>query len=404
MPTHTLLFIGGEWTPGSTGETFETVDPATRGEVLGTAAAATEADVDAAVEAATRAFADPAWRGMTPSARGRMLWRIADLIGQHADQLGELESRTRASRSISPAGAWPVPPTCFRYFAGWTTKLTGVTSPVSFPGMLHYTSREPVGDCALITPWNFPLSIAVWKLAPALAAGNAAILKPAEQTPLTTVRLTDLCVEAGVPAGVVNVLTGGPEVGQALVAHDGVDKVSFTGSTAVGREIVRTSAGNLKRVSLELGGKNASIVLQDADIDRRSVATCSGAGQQRTGLRGVQSFLCRRAPGRRVHRKARGRDVRQQPGRTARDRGAGECRLPEILASAAGGPAGPHRQVLDIHLQLAAHDPRDEHPGQVDLVRTQRAHLDDLVHFGDGHPGRLREADGPAGRGRYSRR
>jgi aldehyde dehydrogenase (NAD+)/betaine-aldehyde dehydrogenase len=154
-----------------------------------------------------------------------------------------------------------------RYFAGWCTKITGVNSPVSIPGMLHYTRREPVGVCALITPWNFPLSIAVWKLAPALATGNTVILKPAEQTPLTTLRLAELCAAAGVPAGVVNCLTGGPAVGRMLVAHDGVDKVSFTGSTEVGREIVRASAGNLKRVSLELGGKAPSIVMKDADID-----------------------------------------------------------------------------------------------------------------------------------------
>jgi aldehyde dehydrogenase (NAD+)/betaine-aldehyde dehydrogenase len=266
MATHALLFIGGEWTPGSAGETFETVDPAT-GEVLGTAVAATAADVDAAVEAATRAFADPAWRDMTPSARGRLLWRIADLIEEHADELGELESKDQGQSVAFARGSMAGAADMFRYFAGWTTKITGVTSPVSIPNMLHYTKREPVGVCALITPWNFPLSIAVWKLAPALAAGNTVILKPAEQTPLTTVRLAELSAEAGVPAGVVNVLTGGPDVGKALVAHDGVDKVSFTGSTEVGREIVRASAGNLKRVSLELGGKNASIVLKDADIE-----------------------------------------------------------------------------------------------------------------------------------------
>jgi acyl-CoA reductase-like NAD-dependent aldehyde dehydrogenase len=266
MATHGQLFIGGEWTAGSAGKTFETVDPAT-GEVLGTVVEATAADVDAAVEAATRAFADPAWRGMTPSARGRLLWRIADLVEQHAGELGELESRDQGQSVAFARGSMAGAADMLRYFAGWCTKITGVTSPVSIPGMLHYTKREPVGVCALITPWNFPLSIAVWKLAPALAAGNTVILKPAEQTPLTTLRLAELCAEAGVPAGVVNCLTGGPEVGRALVEHAGVDKVSFTGSTEVGREIVRASAGNLKRVSLELGGKNASIVLADADID-----------------------------------------------------------------------------------------------------------------------------------------
>jgi acyl-CoA reductase-like NAD-dependent aldehyde dehydrogenase len=266
MATHCQLFIGGEWTAGSGGKTFETLDPAT-GEVLGTAVEATAADVDAAVEAATRAFADPAWRDMTPSARGRLLWRIADLVEAHADELGELESRDQGQSVMFAKGSMAGAADMLRYFAGWCTKITGVTSPVSVPGMLHYTRREPVGVCALITPWNFPLSIAVWKLAPALATGNTVILKPAEQTPLTTVRLAELCAEAGVPAGVVNCLTGGPEVGRRLVEHTGVDKVSFTGSTEVGREIVRASAGNLKRVSLELGGKNASIVMKDADID-----------------------------------------------------------------------------------------------------------------------------------------
>jgi aldehyde dehydrogenase (NAD+)/betaine-aldehyde dehydrogenase len=155
----------------------------------------------------------------------------------------------------------------FRYFAGWTTKLEGRTSPVSIPGVMHYTRREPVGVCALITPWNFPLMIASWKLAPALACGNAVILKPAEQTSLTSVRLAELCGEAGFPPGVVNLLTGGPAVGAALVRHAGVDKVSFTGSTEVGREILRASAGNLKRTTLELGGKAPMIVARDADID-----------------------------------------------------------------------------------------------------------------------------------------
>ena len=221
MAVHGQLFIGDGWTPGSSGETFETLDPAT-GEVLGTAVESSAADVDAAVDAATRAFADPAWRGMTPSARGRLLWRIADLVEEHADELGELESRDQgqsvAFARFSMGGAADM----LRYFAGWCTKITGVNSPVSIPGMLHYTRREPVGVCALITPWNFPLSIAVWKLAPALAAGNTVILKPAEQTPLTTLRLAELCAEAGGPAGVVNCLTGGPAVGRMLVAHDGV--------------------------------------------------------------------------------------------------------------------------------------------------------------------------------------
>ncbi|GAA4434022.1 aldehyde dehydrogenase DhaS [Georgenia halophila] len=266
MTSNGQLFIGGEWTAGAGTTTFETLDPAT-GQTLGTAVEATEADVDAAVEAATRAFADPGWRGMQPSARGRLLWRLADLVEEHAGELGELESKDQGQSVGFAQGSMAGAADMLRYFAGWCTKLAGTVSPVSVPGMLHYTRREPVGVCALITPWNFPLSIAVWKLAPALAAGNTVIVKPAEQTPLTTLRLAELCAEAGVPAGVVNVLTGGPEVGRRLVEHDGVHKVSFTGSTDVGREIVRASAGNLKRVSLELGGKAPSIVMKDADID-----------------------------------------------------------------------------------------------------------------------------------------
>ncbi|MFC7405146.1 aldehyde dehydrogenase family protein [Georgenia alba] len=266
MTTDGQLYISGEWTAGSAGATFETIDPAT-GEVLGTAIEATEDDVDAAVEAARRAFADPAWHGMTPSARGRLLWKIADLVEAHADELAELESKDQGQSVGFARGTMAGAADMLRYFAGWCTKITGTVSPVSIPGMLHYTRREPVGVCALITPWNFPLAIAVWKLAPALAAGNTVVLKPAEQTPLTTTRLVQLCEEAGVPAGVVNLVTGGPQVGRRLVEHDGVDKVSFTGSTEVGREIVRASAGNLKRVSLELGGKAPSIVMKDADLD-----------------------------------------------------------------------------------------------------------------------------------------
>jgi acyl-CoA reductase-like NAD-dependent aldehyde dehydrogenase len=266
MATHTQLLIDGEWTGGTGNTTFETLDPAT-GEVLGTAVEATAADVDAAVQAASRAFRDPAWSGMTPAARARLLWRIADLVEQNAAELGELESRDQGQSVAFAKGSMAGAAEMLRYFAGWCTKITGATSPVSIPGMLHYTRREPVGVCALITPWNFPLTIAVWKLAPALAAGNTVVLKPAEQTPLSTARLAQLCVEAGVPDGVVNLVSGGPKVGRQLVEHAGVDKVSFTGSTEVGRSIVSASAGNLKRVSLELGGKAPSIVMADADID-----------------------------------------------------------------------------------------------------------------------------------------
>lgn len=268
MDIRTRLYIGGEWfDSGSAGE-FNTLDPATN-EVIGVSPEAGQQEVDAAVQAARAALEDPEWRDMTPAARGRLLWRIGDLIDEHADELAELETRDQGqplsvARNVNIAGAAEH----FRYYAGWCTKIEGATSPVSWANMLHYTRREPVGVCALITPWNFPFMIASFKVAPALACGNTVILKPAEQTPLTSFRLAEICEQAGVPLGVVNLLTGGPEVGKALVAHDGVDKVSFTGSTEVGRHILTASAGNLKRVTLELGGKAPSIIAKDADIDQ----------------------------------------------------------------------------------------------------------------------------------------
>ncbi|MBL1102011.1 aldehyde dehydrogenase family protein [Streptomyces sp. 205] len=271
------LFIGGEWADASGGGQFETTDPAT-GRPLGLVADAGGADVDAAVAAARSALEDPAWAGLSPAERARMLWRIADLIEANADELAELETRDQGqplsiARDVSVTAAAEH----FRYYAGWVTKIEGETSPVSFPGVFQYTRREPVGVCALITPWNFPLMIASWKLAPALACANTVVIKPAEQTPLTTLRLAELIQHAGVPAGVVNVLTGGPRTGQALVAHPDVDKVSFTGSTEVGREIVRASADNLKRVSLELGGKAPAVVLPDADLDAAVAGCLQGA-------------------------------------------------------------------------------------------------------------------------------
>jgi acyl-CoA reductase-like NAD-dependent aldehyde dehydrogenase len=271
------LLIGGEWVPAGSGRVFPTVDPAT-GEVLATVAEAAPEDVDAAVTSARAALADPAWAGLTPAARARLLWRVADLVEANAAELAELETRDQGQPlGISTAVSVAATAEHFRYYAGWTTKIQGESEPVSFPGVFQYTRREPVGVCALITPWNFPLMIASWKIAPALACGNTVVVKPAEQTPLTTLRLGELIAEAGVPAGVVNILTGGPEVGRRLVEHSDVDKVSFTGSTAVGREIVRAAAGNLKRVSLELGGKAPTVVLADADIDQAVGGCLMGA-------------------------------------------------------------------------------------------------------------------------------
>ncbi|XUL93936.1 aldehyde dehydrogenase family protein [Streptomyces galilaeus] len=271
------LFIDGEWQSAASGAEFETLDPAT-GQPYATVSDAGAADVDAAVRGARAALDSPEWAGLAPAQRARILWRIGDLIDEHADELAELETRDQGqplgvSRSVSVAGAAEH----FRYYAGWVTKIYGETAPMSFPGVLQYTKREPVGVCALITPWNFPLMIATWKIAPALACGNTVIVKPAEQTPMSTVRLVELCREAGLPAGVINLLTGGPEAGRALVEHPGVDKVSFTGSTETGRAIVRSSAGNLKRVSLELGGKAPSIVLPDADLNAAVTGCLQGS-------------------------------------------------------------------------------------------------------------------------------
>lgn len=271
----TRLLIGGEWLPA--GETFPTVNPAT-GETITDVAAASESDVDNAVAAARAAMRDPAWVDLPKPELGKLLWRLADLIEADADALARLESQDNGqpyevARYANVAGTVEH----FRYYAGWATKIEGSTVALSNPDVFHYTRREPIGVCALITPWNFPLMIAAWKLAPALATGNAVILKPAEQTPLTAVRLAELCVAAGFPPGTVNLLTGGPVVGQRLVGHRGVDKVSFTGSTSVGKEILRASSGNLKRVTLELGGKTPMIIAKDADIDAAVTGAVQGA-------------------------------------------------------------------------------------------------------------------------------
>ncbi|WP_328784434.1 aldehyde dehydrogenase family protein [Streptomyces canus] len=271
------LFIGGEWQAAASGAEFETLDPAT-GQPHAQVSLAGAADADAAVRAARAALENPEWAGLTPARRARILWRIGDLIEEHAEELAELETRDQGQPlGISMAVSVAAAAEHFRYYAGWVTKIYGETAPLSFPGVLQYTKREPVGVCALITPWNFPLMIASWKIAPALACGNTVIVKPAEQTPMTTVRLVELCRAAGVPDGAINLLTGGPEAGRALVEHPGVDKVSFTGSTETGRDIVRASAGNLKRVTLELGGKAPSLVLPGADLDAAVAGCLQGA-------------------------------------------------------------------------------------------------------------------------------
>jgi aldehyde dehydrogenase (NAD+) len=269
------LLINGEWIDGS--RSFDTINPATD-EVLTQIAEASATDVDRAVQAARAAFDDEAgkWRKMSASERGRLLWKIADLLEQHIDEISELETLDNGkpifeSRYVD----MPMVIDVFRYFAGWATKITGETVN-TFENAFTYTLREPVGVVGAITAWNFPLLLASWKLAPALACGNTVVIKPAEQTPLTMLRFAELAMEAGLPAGVLNVITGGPEAGQALVQHPGVDKVAFTGSTMVGKEIMRNAADTLKRVTLELGGKSPNIVFADSDIDNAVKGAING--------------------------------------------------------------------------------------------------------------------------------
>jgi len=264
------LFINGQWCDAASGKTFETPNPAT-GETLARVAEGDAEDIDRAVRAARRAFEEGPWGRMSPSERGRIIWRIGDLILEHADELAQLESLDNGKPfAVAQAADVPLAADLFHYMAGWATKIEGNTINISVPYMpganFHsYTLREPVGVVGQIIPWNFPLLMAAWKLGPALATGNCVVLKPAEQTPLTALRLAELIAEAGVPDGVVNVVTGfGETAGAALAAHDDVDKVAFTGSTEVGRLIVKAAAGNLKKVTLELGGKSPNIVFEDA--------------------------------------------------------------------------------------------------------------------------------------------
>src|SRR5579862_964017 len=260
------LLIDGQWVEGA--KHFDTINPAT-GEVLTRIVDASTEDVDRAVQAARRAFDDRngPWRKMSAGQRGQLLWRLADLVEKNIDELSELETLDNGkpifeSRYVD----MPMVVGVLRYYAGWASKIHGETVNTS-EAAFTYTLREPVGVVGLIIPWNFPLLLVSWKLGPALACGNTAVIKPAEQTPLTTLRFGDLAIEAGVPAGVLNIVTGGPEAGKAIVRHPGIDKIAFTGSTAVGKEIMRGSADTLKRVTLELGGKSPNIVFADSDID-----------------------------------------------------------------------------------------------------------------------------------------
>ncbi|MBN9415182.1 betaine-aldehyde dehydrogenase [bacterium SCN 62-11] len=264
------LLIDNQWVSPASGKTFEVLNPATE-EVVAQVSQAGAEEVELAVAAARRAFAEGSeWRRMSASDRGKLIWKLADLIEQNLEEFAELESLDNGKPiSVARVADVPLAVDLFRYMAGWSTKIEGNTIPISVPGAEYfsYTLRDPVGVVAQIIPWNFPLLMAAWKLGPALATGCTVILKPAEQTPLSALRLGELFLEAGFPKGVVNILTGFGDTGAALAAHNDVDKVAFTGSTEVGRLIVKAAGeSNLKKVTLELGGKSPNIVFADADL------------------------------------------------------------------------------------------------------------------------------------------
>ncbi|HUJ96097.1 MAG TPA: aldehyde dehydrogenase family protein [Terriglobales bacterium] len=267
------MLINGEWVEAASGKTFATYNPATGG-VLAHVAEGDREDIDRAVKAARAAFDSGPWPKMTSSERGRLIWKLADLLEQNLQEFAELETLDNGKPlKVARVADVPLAVDLFRYMAGWATKIEGNTIPITVPyapgaKFLAYTLREPVGVAGQIIPWNFPLLMAAWKLGPALAAGCTVILKPAEQTPLSCLRLGELVQEAGIPSGVVNIVPGfGETAGAALAAHPHVDKIAFTGSTEVGKLILQAAAGNLKKVSLELGGKSPNVVFGDADMD-----------------------------------------------------------------------------------------------------------------------------------------
>ncbi|MFN2489769.1 MAG: aldehyde dehydrogenase [Actinomycetota bacterium] len=266
------MLIGGSFVGARSGDTFDAIDPSTAKVLTQVPRAGTE-DVDAAVAAARAAVEDRRWSGLRPGKRTELLGKVAEQIKRRMPELSQIEAMDAGKPLKLAAGEIWAAAEAFRYYAGWPTKVYGETDPTD-DRMFVYSLREPLGVCAGIIPWNFPLIMASWKVAPALAFGNCVVLKPAEQTSLTALRLAALCLEAGIPEGVVNVVTGfGSETGQALAQHRDVDKVAFTGSTEVGRKVLHASEGNLKRVSLELGGKSPNIVFADADMRR----ACKGS-------------------------------------------------------------------------------------------------------------------------------
>ena len=271
----TQLVIGGERTDAASGETLRVVNPATE-EALPPVAAAGAADVDRAVESARTTFSSGAWRELSARQRGALLWRLADLIHEHRDELARLETLNNGKPIFESMIDIRLTVDTFRYYAGWADKVHGETIPVDGP-FFNYTLREPLGVVGAIVPWNFPMSLAAWKLAPALACGNTIILKPAEQTPYTALRLAELALDAGLPAGAFNCVPGlGEAAGAALVRHPGVDKIAFTGSTEVGKQVMREASATLKKVSLELGGKSPNVVYADADLDAAARGALTG--------------------------------------------------------------------------------------------------------------------------------
>jgi phenylacetaldehyde dehydrogenase len=276
------MLINGKWVDSASGKTFPTYNPAT-GEVLSHIAEGDREDINRAVTAARNAFENGPWSRLTASERGRLIWKLADLLEENLEEFAQLESLDNGKPlKVARAADVPLAVDLFRYMAGWTTKIEGNTIPISVPytpgaKYLAYTLREPVGVVGQIIPWNFPLLMAAWKLGPALATGNTVVLKPAEQTPLSALRLCELFQEAGIPDGVVNIVPGyGETAGAALAAHSDVDKIAFTGSTEVGKLILQAAAGNLKKVSLELGGKSPNVVFSDVDFDA-AIAGASSA-------------------------------------------------------------------------------------------------------------------------------
>jgi phenylacetaldehyde dehydrogenase len=275
LATPRKLLIDGKWVQAHSGKTFDSIDPAT-GEVLARVAEGDKADIDLAVKAARRAFESGPWSKMSASERGRIIWKIGDLLQENLEEFAELETLDNGKPlSVARVADVPLAADLFHYMAGWATKVEGSTIPIAGP-FLAYTRREPIGVVGQIIPWNFPLLMAAWKLGPALATGCTVVLKPAEQTPLSALRLGEIALEAGLPPGVLNIVTGfGETAGAALAAHPDVDKIAFTGSTEVGKLIVQAAADNLKKVTLELGGKSPNIVFDDADLKQATAGAAN---------------------------------------------------------------------------------------------------------------------------------